>query len=114
MKNKIRMPKNLLKRWLKALRGGTYIQAKGILYDKAVGGFCCLGVLQHVQSGGSCEVNFGDHYRSTPSDGWSKEAQVDFGDHMHKLMVMNDGDIGRRRRSFTQIANYIEKNSEGF
>lgn len=115
--NKIKMPAKLLKKWLKALRSGTYIQARETLYDPSTGGFCCLGVLQHVQSGGSCEVNkYGDGFRGDPSDEWCQEAGISFNGHMYTLMEMNDGDpySNRRAKKFTTIANYIEKNTETF
>lgn len=38
--------KDLLKRWVKALRSGKYKQTRDVLHDSE--GFCCLGVLCDV------------------------------------------------------------------
>jgi hypothetical protein len=45
----IRMPKELLGKWLAALRSGEYRQAARKL--ELDGAYCCLGVLQHVANG---------------------------------------------------------------
>lgn len=123
MNDKLRMPKNLLKRWLKALRSGEYKQASGTLYNTKTGGFCCLGVLQHVASGGKCEVDDDGYFECVPSSDWYSSNAIDIPEEIEcTLMRMNDGKLvltepGNKRvgkRKFPAIADYIEKNSEGF
>lgn len=46
----IKMPKETLDKWLAALRSGEYKQTPGVLRSLD-GGYCCLGVLQHVLDG---------------------------------------------------------------
>ena len=121
MNDKIRMPKNLLKRWLRALRSGGYQQASGTLYSEKTGGFCCLGVLQHVVSDGECEVDDDGYFACNPSPDWYNGNNIDMPEEVECiLMNMNDGkldcDSGKRvgKRKFPAIADFIEKNSEGF
>jgi hypothetical protein len=121
--SKIKMPAKLLKKWLKALRSGEYKQASGTLYDTKTAGFCCLGVLQHVSSGGKCEVDSDGDFECVPSRGWYADNSIDMPDEAEcALMHMNDGklvwteDSSKRvgKRKFPAIADYIEKNTETF
>lgn len=118
--NKIKMPARLLKKWLKALRSGEYKQTTGTLYNPKTGGFCCLGVLQHVASG-KCEVNSDGDFEDGPSGSWYIDNGIRMSGEMEQiLMQMNDGErdwpSSRRvgRKKFTTIANFIEKNTETF
>lgn len=123
----MKLPKKIKRKWLRALRSGTYKQAKGTLYRPESAGFCCLGVLQHCVSGGSVEVEEGsdDDFRESPSFEWYKQQGIEVGasgrtvDDAHEtaLMKMNDGGfdwqgkkIGPKR--FKRIADWIEKNIE--
>lgn len=119
----MKMPKKLKAKWLKALRSGEYGQAKGRLTD-GKGGFCCLGVLQHVASGGKCEVwdEPDAKFMSAPTPKWYRENNIldmHFSEIEGHLMKMNDGvyntytSTRARGKSFKTIANYIEKNVEG-
>jgi len=103
----MKMPKKLRDKWVKALRSGEYGQTKGTLTN-GKGGFCCLGVLQHVASGGSCEVYDGT-FRACPTPKWYSDNGIyeRLGDES-TLIEMNDV----RRSKFTTIANWIEKNIE--
>lgn len=124
----MKMPKKMRDKWVKALRSGEYGQCKETLTD-GKGSFCCLGVLQHVVSGGSCEV-YGPEdkytagqYRGLPSSEWyasvgmegSSESDVE-----ETLTMMNDGGVKwngkkhveKRSKSFSKIADFIEKNVE--
>lgn len=60
------IPKNVKRKWLRALRSGSYDQTTGILYRDEVivnnagkvmdpAGFCCLGVLEHCTMDGKVE-----------------------------------------------------------
>lgn len=118
--NKIKMPAKLLKKWLKALRSGEYKQTTGTLYNPKTCGFCCLGVLQHVASGGKCEVNSDGDFDAGPSGSWYLGNGISMSGEMEQiLMEMNDGKwdwpnghYGKKK--FPAIADFIEKNTETF
>lgn len=67
-------PKPILDKWLEALRSGKYQQGHHYLKDKN-GGYCCLGVLQHILSG---EVEYGDggDVRCYPSNEWALDHEL--------------------------------------
>ena len=74
----MKMKAQLKKKWIKALVSGEYGQLRGKLTD-GKGSFCCHGVLQHVASGGKCEVyendGFGkDDFRAMPTGEWFASA----------------------------------------
>lgn len=116
----MKLPKRIKTKWLKALRSGKYKQGKGTLYDPTTKTFCCLGVLEHVCLDGKVEHYPLDHHGplsetcATPSDEFweliNVEVNEDLGQVENKLVNMNDGNPFRPRRSFKQIANWIEKN----
>lgn len=58
----IRMPKELLAKWLAALRSGEYKQSRESLYDG--NGYCCLGVLQKIHVGRTWVNHMGDELPS--------------------------------------------------
>lgn len=71
----IRMPKELLAKWLAALRSGEYPQTIGSLRDS--NGFCCLGVLQYVRDG-EVECHPDGVVRGLPTLDWLECAGVEF------------------------------------
>lgn len=98
------MPKETLELWLEALRSGKFTQGHGCLYDKNTKGFCCLGVLQYVVSGGKIEVSNRDEliadvaggaspndlfecaeFANFPSKKWLRENNIEF----YKMMLPN-------------------------
>jgi hypothetical protein len=106
----MKMPKKLRDKWVKALRSGEYGQTKGILTN-GKGGFCCLGVLQHVASGGSCEAydDLAGEFMGSPTSKWYSDNGIsEYSGDVSALITMND----KRRSKFTTIANWIEKNIE--
>lgn len=116
--SKMRMPKRLKNRWLKALRSGEYGQLKGRLTD-GKGRFCCLGVLEHVASGGSCEAVKDDFVMMPSAEFYDKYGIKSGVAATHSLMNQNDGKFsdmkGRRiSRKFPAIANWIERNVIGY
>lgn len=131
MAGKITMPKELLEKWLKALRSGEYKQAKGTLYDPAIKGFCCLGVLQHLATDGQVEYLLNGKESMAPVDevvqamglpttSFYKAQGISMKGNESALAEMNDGygedeeDYDYEEpRDFDQIADYIEANSEG-
>lgn len=114
------MPKRLLKKWLKALRTpiskGGYRQAKETLHDPETGGFCCLGVLQHVATGGEVQVDKKGDFMTLPTKQWLLANDINFinwsgsGAKYPDLPLLgqcapdaNDGGV-----SFRKIADAIE------
>lgn len=118
--DKIRMPKKLFKKWIKALESGEYKQTQNTVYNPQTCGFCCLGVLQHVASGGGCEVNlYTGNFIASPSREWYKQNKIEMPKGTEtKLMERNDGisEFGdtRKPHSFKRIAAYLRKNVESF
>lgn len=104
-----RMDKRLKRKWLKALRSGQYKQGKGALVNEA-GAYCCIGVLGKVC--GMPDEALLEHAGSISGTGLEA---LDYARLEHsvrdRLADMNDG-VGRgtKRKSFKQIANWIEKN----
>jgi len=113
----IRMPKELLAKWLAALRSGEYTQTVGQMCNDDKSAFCCLGVLVEV-SGGNAEDHCG-----TPNLEWRRCNDVCFsgyGDYstadqpwlpalgMHAARANDDG------VPFAVIANAIEACAEGY
>ena len=113
-------------KWVAALRSGKFKQGpEGVMrsqdWDGKVNGYCCLGVLQEITAPADLEnVN----YESFPSPACLRAAGLpkyrkftrlgnpepaESGIVM-TLAKMNDGDIGSRRSSFDEIADFIEKN----
>lgn len=83
-------------KWLVALRSGEYKQARSVLASHE--GFCCLGVLAHIQ-GCPIELMFNRQESVTPT---VYGAGLDFGD-MYRLARMNDNG-----KTFSEIADEIE------
>lgn len=111
------MDAKLKAKWLRALRGGQYRQAKGRLANKTGTAFCCLGVLADIQgclwkdransAGELLPVNpkggniIGDGVIESPvfDGGLTNETQ-------RLLASMND----QKGTSFRRLADYIEQN----
>lgn len=89
-------------KWVKALRSGEYEQGREWL--KRNGKFCCLGVL--------CDISkLSEWYEDTYiglSGALPREVSKLVGGvgEQNKLVDMND----REKKSFLEIADYIEKN----
>lgn len=92
------MKKDLKKRWIAALRGKKFIQARATLYDGT--GHCCLGVLYCVHSGRNPKAYEMDllSSRMLKKVGLTQDQQK-------KLAGLND----EKRWSFRRIAGYIER-----
>lgn len=110
--------KNLVKKWVAALRSGKYKQGKGVLRSEK-GKYCCLGVL--------CDVASPKGWNKTPEKALNSRGKA-FGHRLDDyspdmiawkeyfrltgldkldpdtLVIMNDDD----RKSFSTIANHIE------
>lgn len=129
-----KLPKGFRTKWVKALRSGKYLQAKGGLYEAIdpsddaidpVYGFCCLGVACMIQGANSYDLS--DNGVIGSSLNRSLDLRIpkvlvindDDGEEemtplIKKLIAMNDGAVmnGKaiRKQSFKQIANWIEYN----
>lgn len=89
--------------WIEALRSGNYKQGTGKLRDKN-NCYCCLGVLADT----------------IDPEGWAGNTWNDLGGSVPNIFIgmkrqyilttMNDS----LENSFEEIANYLEKNKEGF
>ena len=115
----VRMPQPLLDKWLAALRSGEFKQGVGMLcnHEPWVGNsYCCLGVLQMVQSGRT-------ETGGVPSADWLWRNGIKFSNKTNpkyglypwlpilKTDAINANDGGV---SFSRIADALEACSEGF
>jgi hypothetical protein len=129
-KKTMRMPKEMLRKWLAALRSGEFSQCQGKLEKD--GSYCCLGVLQKVVDGdverhishnpGRAGASFG-----TPTSEWCTNKGIMFeneGELDRWSLPSVKDTIGRSVTawqandnvglSFPQIADAIEKHAEGY
>ena len=112
------MDKALKRKWVRALRSGSYRQAREVLRDtdKKRPKYCCLGVLARIQ-GATWDYNnvpvldgrvvgYSENPTSflTPKAAGGMSISV-----QHTLSDMNDGKMFSRACSFKEIADYIEK-----
>ena len=101
--------KELIEKWISALRSGDYSQSGGLLRDRE--GFCCLGVLCDVVDNtkwlGPGTAGFGyDWHGRVLYGNISRDIWEDIAPFLDRdiLIEMNDGG----GMSFDQIADYIE------
>jgi hypothetical protein len=103
---KFKLPKKVKAKWIKALRSGKYLQGRSYLVKEDIvtgkQSYCCLGV--------ACDLGLCKPLNSSCNTHVEEvfipmETQTD-------LAVMNDGSLDKRirRKSFIQIANWIQKN----
>lgn len=123
----IRMPKPLLRKWLKALRGAPmfngkpFKQGKNKLFNPATKEFCCLGVLEYVASGGNVDIGWDGDFCELPKrktlehfgiSFFSKRGLTDNAPWLPSLddcaATANDKGI-----SFAQLADAIEQHAVG-
>lgn len=115
MENKL--PADFKAKWVAALRSGEYKQGVSYLWNEEKDSFCCLGV-----AGVLCGIPknvmkyrpwfhhlpLGIPIESVPPllrPGLSTSNGIP-----EKLAEMNDGRMGERWHSFSEIADYIEAN----
>ena len=103
------MDKEWKSKWLEALRSGKYKQGRGCLRSEN-NKFCCLGVLCDLVAPQDWEPGLeemGHYYGHRGSYGAPDQAIKDVVSiaSWGKLMEMNDSGA-----SFTEIADWIEKN----
>jgi hypothetical protein len=101
------MRKNFKAKWLAALRGGKFKQARNDLVKKVRGGklgMCCIGVGLAVKRGitaAKVEKTLGND----PTMDASKEIGLTYKE-VSRLVTLND----EKRKNFKQIADWIEAN----
>ena len=114
MENKYQLPKEFAEKWVAALRSGEYEQGEGMLYDDFYGTYCCLGVAAKI-----CDAPIDKiaKYSLLEIGGWFDEYGVPealIGNNdtfIDSLTAMNDG-FGTAKKSFPEIADWIEQNVE--
>lgn len=108
-----RMNKTVKRKWLKALRDGSFDQSEGCLIDvygsQGEAAYCCLGVLMcvlHPDLEGdynAIKKRGEDHSNSMPSNRILKEAGV------HRMAAGDLATLNDDGLSFKKIAQWIEK-----
>lgn len=107
------MKKNVMKKWVKALRSGKYEQgARGYLYHPATKTHCCLGVLCEISKVNTNDKGYLDKDQMeatgiSSADGKLPKAYKVGGKKYGSLAELNDNGL-----SFKRIARIIEKNWE--
>lgn len=112
------MKPELKNQWLAALRGGEIKQARGFLRKGAAKTnkrMCCLGVLCDIIEPNAWERAEGMwlHHGKEYLPAYSRMEPLGLNQRtVDTLAEMNDGDVdnGTTRKSFAQIADYIEEN----
>jgi hypothetical protein len=114
---RIPMSRRQFRRWLRALRSGEYVKAKGTLaYARPDGehGFCCLGVLANETPGCSWtdDLELIPAGRTRPSDTAAFLNPRLFkipSKLQHRLATWNDATLyGREQYSHRDIADWLE------
>ena len=104
------MDRKWKRKWINALRGGEYRQARGELRDHV--GYCCLGVLCDISGAGEwtgtnggrfIDFNGYDHSAVTPPGVKSLTGLTVLAEQ--ELVELND----HKRYGFRRIATWIEK-----
>ena len=113
-----KLPPKFKTKWLKALRSGEYEQTTGSLCDN--GAYCCIGIAGKVQGISDKVLHnnglFNADYFSNNLDRIKKVipnaliGTVSNNSLLERLVDMNDGPGSLKKRSFKQIANWIERN----
>lgn len=108
----LKLPPQFKSDWLEALRGGEYEQGKEQLLDDT-GKYCCLGVACAMIDDGEFLEQDGNQEFILAVDEPSAEIPdclIGEGILPTRLANMNDGVGYKKRQSFKQIANWIERN----
>ena len=126
------MKKNIMKKWVKALRSGEYDQGTGCLAQEDESGnhqFCCLGVLCNIMQEETGELKIGN-YQSGLTNAYVYSYDDEVGVLENKVMEWsgikdNNGafkyknnhsvdlaSLNDKGKTFEEIADIIEKNYE--
>lgn len=114
------MDGHLKARWVEALRSGKYKQGKSVLRDSN-NNYCCLGVLADIDSVENtlCSDAFGGYLFNFSEIASSRSClpteyrvKIGLADPVYDTCIIyNDGLCCEYRRSFSEIADYIEANA---
>ena len=108
-----KLPPKFKTKWLKALRSGEYEQGESDLFNKKTNTYCCLGVACNIAGHQkSLEIYEESYIDKMPARNVPAMLRGLNDDTAPSLLAdMNDatGSYGKRR-SFKQIANWIERN----
>jgi len=113
------MDRDLMKKWVKALRSGKYKQGKQVLQN-AKGEFCCLGVLADILgqetrgSEASCVITYEFPKELECFDTWP--LQGGFGNPRIKLTSKEEYDLNKRSKfnNFWRAATLADLNDNNF
>lgn len=103
------MNEKIAKEWVEALRSGEFVQGDKQRMKDETGGYCCLGVLSCLHN---CTMtpDLKDGDEEMPTYECRRWAEMEAAS-ASLLANMNDGsETFKRRHSFAEIADYIEKN----
>lgn len=96
-----KLNRELLKRWVAALRSGDYKQGRGHLHSRWDDTYCCLGVLREIEP----SISQNKHDPNTLDEN-SLQEHMGCRFPQGELINMNDG-LGK---TFPEIADFIENN----
>jgi hypothetical protein len=104
------MDAELKRKWVEALRSGTYHQAVGFLRNEDR--FCCLGVLCQIAGLriSSHDNNSVFHESGEYTVGYEAITKLLDGFNYYELAERNDGSNKHHRHTFHEIADYIDAN----
>lgn len=118
-----KLPEDFKSKWLEALRSGDYIQGTGCLKNTHPSEtYCCLGVGARVAGIDSDELlgasDISTEFIAAEEIAKVPQAIVGSGAHENEgynptvatLIEMNDGVCGENKKSFAEIADWIEEN----
>ena len=113
-----KLPPKFKAKWLKALRSKEYNQGTGKLFRD--GNHCCIGIAGRVQGlSDKAMIGHGCFSTSDTFSNWTRiqklipDALIGNASNnslIRKLIRMNDGIDSEKKKSFEQIANWIEQN----
>lgn len=121
--DKVKLPEPFRTNWLEALRSGEYRQTSSKLYDSNDNGYCCLGIscivigLEKEDITGLPYPTRHPMYTGLPdsirqdSDDIHSNTTDKLSPFIKTLVNMNDG-INQPLKSFAQIADWLEENTE--
>ena len=115
-----RLPREFAEKWVKSLRSGDYKQGTSQLYNAYDGSYCCLGLAckiaghtNNIQKYG--KLGYIDHYNSkirrsamfpnVPNELYG-------GEGLNEILPFILADMNDNKNSFSEIADWIEKNCE--
>jgi len=105
-------PLKELKKWIKALRSGTYKQTVGFLQGET--GFCCLGVAcKELIPKAGLSLELGKLYGKTPecqpfAPFWLNQIDDDFYNKTGSYLVTINDDWELKNKTFNYVADLLE------